>query len=94
MRPGQVASQLQTRDGLNIHVLFITVDLSERNMRTIHDTVVRSGSDHIIGADGSVATLQQAWIDIGQQFFSSAMTTAFTASTFEDIFDIAATLLE
>ena len=90
IRPAQVASQLQTRDGLNIHVLFITVDLTERNRRAIHDTVVRSSSDHIIAADGSVATLQQAWIDIGQQFFSSAMTTAFTASTFEEIFDIAA----
>eukprot|EP01043_Picozoa_sp_COSAG02_P012697 COSAG02_NODE_494_length_21161_cov_48.367534_8_plen_1392_part_00 len=92
MRPGQVASQLQTQDGLNIRVLFITVALTERNMRTIHDTVVRSGNDHIIEADEAKASLQQAWIGIGQQFFSSAMTTAFTGLPFEDMFDIAATI--
>lgn len=90
MQPNQVASQLQSQDGLNIHVLFITVNLDQRNMRTIHDTVVRSGHDHIIEADNAAASLQRAWITIGVQFFSDAMTTTFAASPTEDVFDIAA----
>lgn len=81
--PSQVASQLRTQDGLNINVLFITVALAPDYMGIIQDTVVRSGNDHIYPLDGDAATLQRAWIAVGEGLLGvrSNATVVFDAMT-------------
>eukprot|EP00966_Prymnesium_polylepis_P138564 3201329-Prymnesium_polylepis.1 len=65
--PLQVHHQLRDAAGVDIRVLFITVNLHHSYEATIRGTCVRANGDALIRADGGSSAIQQAWQDVGDR---------------------------